>query len=177
MMMHLTNVAVQKNAEEYNQEHGSKWSIDNLRFYLEQTRGQEASDKCFKDIDHIIYISLKSVQNLINNDRHCFEMYGYDILIEDNLKPWLIEVNASPSLITSTDADYKLKKEVMDSVFQIVVPPQWFEENSKHGSNLCQEAEVGSFRVLIDEAHAPNPNDDKNAAKKPSWSTAGTVRK
>lgn len=35
MMVHLTNVAVQKKAEEYNNEHGSKWSIDNLRFYLE----------------------------------------------------------------------------------------------------------------------------------------------
>lgn len=88
-------------------------------------------------------------------------MYGYDILIEDNLKPWLIEVNASPSLLTTTDSDYKLKKEIMDSVFQIVVPPQWFEENSKHGSNLCTEPEVGSFRVLIDEAHAPHP-EDKN---------------
>ena len=77
---------------------------------MEQTRGQEAADKCFRDIDHIIYILLKSVQNLINNDRHCFEMYGYDILIEGNLKPWLIEVNASPSLLTTTDSDYKLKK-------------------------------------------------------------------
>lgn len=64
-------------------------------------------------------------------------MYGYDILIEDNLKPWLIEVNASPSLLTTTDSDYKLKKQVLDAVFAIVVPPQWFEENSKHGSNLC----------------------------------------
>lgn len=44
-------------------------------------------------------------------------MYGYDILIEENLKPWLIEVNASPSLLTTTDSDYKLKKQVLDSVF------------------------------------------------------------
>ena len=35
MMMHLTNVAIQKKGDEYNQEHGSKWSLDNLRFYLE----------------------------------------------------------------------------------------------------------------------------------------------
>ena len=44
-------------------------------------------------------------------------MYGYDILIEDNLKPWLIEINASPSLSTTTDSDRKLKMSVMESVF------------------------------------------------------------
>ena len=35
MEIHLTNVAIQKKADEYNTEHGSKWSIENLRFYLE----------------------------------------------------------------------------------------------------------------------------------------------
>jgi hypothetical protein len=32
------------------------------------------------------------VQNVIINDRHCCEMYGYDIMIDDDLRPWLIEV-------------------------------------------------------------------------------------
>ena len=152
--MHLTNVAIQKKGDEYNQDHGSKWSIENLRFYLEQTKGKAATDKCFDDIKNIIYISLKSVQSVIINDKHCFEMYGYDVLIEDNLKPWLIEVNASPSLSTTTDSDRKLKMSVMESVFNIVVPDEWFGENSKRGTNMCtNKTQEGSFSLIIDESH------------------------
>ena len=122
-----------------------------MRFYLEQTRGKQATDKCFESIKSIIYISLKSVQSVIINDKHCFEMYGYDILIEDNLKPWLIEVNASPSVSTTTESDRKLKMGVIESVFKIVVPPEWHDENSKHGTNLCKETQVDSFSLIINE--------------------------
>lgn len=151
MMAHLTNVAIQKGAEDYNQEHGSKWSIDNLRLYLEHTRGKAAADKCFDEIKNIIYISLKSVQSVIINDKHCFELYGYDVLIEDNLKPWLIEVNASPSLSTTTESDRLMKMNVIRDTFNIVIPNDWANDGSKHGANTCKEYQVGSFSLIIDE--------------------------
>lgn len=97
------------------------------------------SDKCFDDINNIIYVSLKSVQSVIINDKHCFECYGYDILIDGNLKPWLLEVNASPSLTTTTEVDRILKMNLLNDVFNIVVPPDWMDENSKHGANMCKE--------------------------------------
>ena len=62
---------------------------------------------------NIIYISLKSVQSVIINDKHCFEMYGYDVLIEENLKPWLIEVNSLPSFATESPLDKKVKYDLM----------------------------------------------------------------
>mmetsp|Transcript_5917 Transcript_5917/g.5326 ORF Transcript_5917/g.5326 Transcript_5917/m.5326 type:complete len:207 (+) Transcript_5917:606-1226(+) len=167
MYIHLTNVAIQKYSEDYNEKHGGKWSIQNLRFYLEQTRGKTLTDKCFDDINNIIYISLKSVQSVIINDKHCFECYGYDILIDANLKPWLIEVNASPSLTTTTEVDRILKMNLINDVLNIVVPPEWMDENSKHGANMCKEKQVGNFQVIIDESQSDQDRNRKGTNKGP----------
>ncbi len=78
------------------------------------------ADKCFDEINQIIYISLKSVQSVIINDKHCFECYGYDILIDADLKPWLVEVNASPSLSTTTESDRILKLSLLRDIYNIV---------------------------------------------------------
>lgn len=102
MFVHLTNVAIQKFSEKYSEKHGGKWNLNSLRFYIESVFGKEIMTKCFDSINNIIIQSLKSVQSVIINDKHCFELYGYDILIDEKCKPWLIEVNASPSLTTTT---------------------------------------------------------------------------
>jgi Tubulin-tyrosine ligase family len=63
------------------------------------------------------------VQNVMISDRHCFEVYGYDVIIDDALKPWLVEVNASPSLSTTTEADRIMKvcKQLMATTIQFVL--------------------------------------------------------
>lgn len=70
-------------------------------------------------------MSLKSVQSVIINDKHCFELYGFDILLDDACRPWLIEINASPSLTTTTKSDKELKMDVLKSIYEIVVPEDW----------------------------------------------------
>ena len=113
MTIHATNVHLQKNSEGYNEKHGGKWSLQNLKLYMQQTQGKAETDKCFEDINNMVFISLKSVQGVITSDRHCFEMYGFDVLIDDKLKPWLIEVNASPSLSHTTEKDRIMKTELL----------------------------------------------------------------
>ena len=43
----------------------------------------------------------------------CFEVLGFDILIDEKLKPWLIEINHAPSFGTDTCLDFKIKKNLI----------------------------------------------------------------
>ena len=118
-------------------------------------------------------MSVESVK--LQTGKGFFEIFGYDFIIDADYEPWLIEVNASPSLSTTTESDRKLKMSVMESVFQIVIPPEWFDENSKHGTNMSKEYQVGSFNLIIDEsqnnAEGPGGKMGANAKK----AAAGTL--
>ncbi|XP_059887057.1 probable tubulin polyglutamylase TTLL9 isoform X2 [Delphinus delphis] len=106
--VHLTNVAVQKTSPDY---HPKK--VRNLGFC-------PPVETLFSDMDNIFIRSLQSVQKVIISDKHCFELYGYDILIDQDLKPWLLEVNASPSLTASSQEDYELKTCLLEDTLHIV---------------------------------------------------------
>ncbi|XP_061832390.1 probable tubulin polyglutamylase TTLL9 isoform X5 [Nerophis lumbriciformis] len=118
--VHLTNVAVQKTAPDYDPEKGCKWKIQKLRKYLTAKHGIQVVETLFTEMDNIFISSLQSVQKIIINDKHCFELYGYDILLDENLKPWLIEVNASPSLAPSSQEDYDMKYRMLEDTVNIV---------------------------------------------------------
>jgi len=57
---------------------------------------------------------------VIINDKHCFELYGFDILLDASLKPWLLEVNASPSMTGNTANDIELKMALLDDTFTVI---------------------------------------------------------
>ena len=68
----------------------------------------------------LIVKSLLSVQRTIMNDKHCFELYGFDVLLDSDLKPWLIEINASPSMTANTPTDYETKLGLLEDVFTVL---------------------------------------------------------
>jgi tubulin polyglutamylase TTLL4 len=71
----------------------------------------------FSRIKDVAIKALISVEPSIVNaysrsTRHrnvCFELYGFDIMLDSKLKPWLIEVNISPSLSSSSPLDKTIK--------------------------------------------------------------------
>ena len=49
-----------------------------------------------------------------------FEILGFDVLIDSNLKPWLLEVNLSPSLSCDSPIDWKIKTNLLTSTFSLI---------------------------------------------------------
>uniref|UniRef100_A0A3B4YWY8 Tubulin--tyrosine ligase-like protein 9 n=1 Tax=Seriola lalandi dorsalis TaxID=1841481 RepID=A0A3B4YWY8_SERLL len=137
--MHLTNVAVQKTAPDYDPEKGCKWQMQQLRRYLTAKHGREMVETLFKEMDNIFVRSLQSVQKVIINDKHCFELYGYDILLDQNLKPWLIEVNASPSHTPSSQEDYEMKCRLLEDTLNVV---------DMEGRLTGKEKRVGGYDLM-----------------------------
>ncbi|XP_071447577.1 polyglutamylase complex subunit TTLL1-like [Hetaerina americana] len=170
MYVHLTNVSVQKHGGEYNGIHGGKLSVQNLRLYLEGTRGKAVTERLFSSISWLIVHSLKAVAPVMANDRHCFECYGYDIIVDDRLKPWLIEVNASPSLTSTTVNDRILKYKLIDNIISVVLPPDGIPD--VRWNKIPAPEALGNFQLLLDEELAAH-----DEAAHPMGASSGTKAK
>ena len=76
------------------------------------------ADKIFSHIEDVIIKTIISVEHVINNavdmfvpykNTNCFELFGFDILIDNDLKAWLLEVNLTPALSCDSPLDQKVK--------------------------------------------------------------------
>lgn len=77
-------------------------------------------EKGFFDIQELIIKTLIATSKTISNDKRCFELYGFDIMFDSTLKPWLIEINGSPAMTANTPTDRNLKVGLLDDALSII---------------------------------------------------------
>ncbi|XP_035300713.1 tubulin polyglutamylase TTLL5 isoform X4 [Cricetulus griseus] len=131
--MHLTNYSVNKKSGDYVscddpevEDYGNKWSMSAMLRYLKQ-EGKDTTalmahveDLIIKTIISAELAIATACKTFVPHRSSCFELYGFDVLIDNTLKPWLLEVNLSPSLACDAPLDLKIKASMISDMFTVV---------------------------------------------------------
>ncbi len=84
---------------------------------------QSIEDVIIKSIISVEFPVNSACKMFVPHRRNCFELYGFDILIDSDLKPWLLEVNLSPSLNCDSPIDMKIKSAMLVDLLNLIGVP------------------------------------------------------
>ena len=71
-------------------------------------------------IEKIITLTSISLCSTCPNYDNCFELFGFDIMIDNKYKPWLLEVNSSPAMAMDGPADSKVKPDLIKDTLRLI---------------------------------------------------------
>ncbi|CAK9819833.1 Tubulin polyglutamylase ttll6 [Anthophora plagiata] len=131
VFMHLTNYAVNKHSRMYviDDEIGSKRKISTLNKWFKMK--EVDVDELWHKIDEIIIKTILAAYPILKHSYHtcfpthdktyaCFELLGFDVLLDWKLKPYLLEVNHSPSFHTDAQIDKDIKEGLLTNTFEML---------------------------------------------------------
>uniref|UniRef100_A0A8C5M9U3 Tubulin--tyrosine ligase-like protein 5 n=1 Tax=Leptobrachium leishanense TaxID=445787 RepID=A0A8C5M9U3_9ANUR len=155
--MHLTNSSLNKKSPNYTKnsdqqmESGScsMWTFSAMLRYLKEVK-QIDTDVLMSQIEDIVIKTIISAEGPITtacrskvpHKNNCFELYGFDILVDENLKPWLLEVNLSPALTTGSPMDTKVKANLVADTLTLV----GVECQDSEQKNVALSPSMGYYR-------------------------------
>ncbi|XP_006885278.1 PREDICTED: tubulin polyglutamylase TTLL13-like [Elephantulus edwardii] len=131
--MHLTNYAINKHSENFVRDDaaGSKRKLSTLNAWLRE-HGYDLRG-LWRSIEDIIIKTIISAHAVLRHNYRtcfpqylsggtcaCFEILGFDILLDHKLKPWLLEVNHSPSFTTDSHLDREVKDALLCDAMTLV---------------------------------------------------------
>jgi tubulin polyglutamylase TTLL6/13 len=168
---HLTNYSLNKHNPHFEEpedpEHadfGHKRSMSSV-FRLMEERGVNVS-KLKVQIENIVRLTVISIQPLLATNyrtaipwhdgrSRCFEVLGFDIMIDKGGLPWLLEVNWAPSLATGSPFDTSIKTSVVKGALTIAnINPNFKRIVAHRRKVLSQAREPPPVFFLDDEFEA-----------------------
>ena len=143
LYVHLTNYSVQKYNKNFSKEEvGNEISFELFQNELDKKGIKKNFKKdIFPKILRIIAISTNAAKTKINilARRNCFEIFGYDIILDGDCQPFLLEINTNPGLEESSPLIKMLVPRMIDDAFRLTID-ELFERNDK-------DSNVSIFKV------------------------------
>ncbi|XP_016956749.1 tubulin monoglutamylase TTLL4 [Drosophila biarmipes] len=176
--MHLTNYSINKFSqnyaknEDFNACQGHKWTLQSLWSCLEN-RGVNTK-RLWATLRNLVIKGIVSGESGLNrmyrqnvNFRYnCFELFGFDVLLDENLVPWLLEINISPSLHSELPLDLHVKGPLIQAVLNTAlyqVPPKLNErqqaeilEELNLAGPLCHDKRIFTTCLTAEEVRKHN---------------------
>ena len=183
----LTNTAVNSKNPHAIPEKMTRMIVDVFN-YIKSTGGD--IDKLWNDIDNVIVLSIISGINYLRKNANeqcpgyginrCFQIIGFDILLDKNLKPYILEINYRPSLKCNTEKAFELKERMIKDSIKIAAPleplqnllkkTKYYTDPEEYKAFLCENTqvinEVKELREQNEKSNGfekiyPNPSNTK----------------
>jgi len=158
IFVHLTNYSLQKYNKCFSKfEKGNEISFKIFQEFInEQENKFNFREEIFPKFIEIIKHTMLCVKNKINlnNRNYCFEIFGYDFMMDEDKNIYLIEINTNPGLEISSDLIGELVPRMIDDALLLTVDDLFPTEYSKDCLN-----EKGKYKSKF---HVEGYNDDEN---------------
>eukprot|EP01064_Diplonema_japonicum_P014609 TRINITY_DN2228_c2_g2_i1.p1 TRINITY_DN2228_c2_g2~~TRINITY_DN2228_c2_g2_i1.p1 ORF type:complete len:509 (+),score=49.48 TRINITY_DN2228_c2_g2_i1:35-1561(+) len=154
---HLTNTSLNKNAPNCTAEkegigEGCKWDADRFTEWLRHTG--VPMDVLWTRIETVVNITLLSISTSVPRHEACFELYGFDMIIDQSLKPWLLEVNFSPALQVDGEVDEKVKGPLVRDMMQTLKVQEHPASPAPSPSATCRKKSTCTRHRAVREVQA-----------------------
>ncbi|KAF4525871.1 hypothetical protein B566_EDAN015974 [Ephemera danica] len=154
--MHLCNYSINKYHSDYvksedpeAEDVGHKWTLSALLRHL-RAQGHDTAQLMHRIEELVVKSVLASAPPIVAACKlfvpypnNCFELYGFDILVDSAFKPWLLEVNLSPSLGCDSPLDVRVKSAMLADLLTLVgipaVDPMLRRANEGHRTSPAQD--------------------------------------
>ena len=155
--IHITNYSLQKYNKLFSKfEKGNEISFQTFQNFINENNYINFREEIFPKIIEIVKHSVLSVRNKINinNLNYCFEIFGYDFMMDEDKNVYLIEINTNPGLEISSDIIAELVPRMIDNSLLLTVDELFPTEYSKECLN-----EKGQFKSKY---HVNGYKDEEN---------------